>query len=149
VEFASGAERSSADTRDGRRGRLAGRAVLVVDDAPYLREALVLLLESEGAAVVATGSGREALELALRQPFDLVLTDLRLPDVGGDVLLGKLADVPRRPQAVVITGAVGDDTSVRIAGAAAVFPKPLEWEALLEELVRLTAQPSQPASGHR
>jgi hypothetical protein len=44
---------------------------------------------------------------------------------------------------------VGDDTSVRIAGAAAVFPKPLEWEALLEELVRLTAQPSQPASGHR
>jgi two-component system chemotaxis response regulator CheY len=121
-----------------------------VDDAPYLREALVLLLESEGAAVVATGSGREALELALRQRFDLVLTDLRLPDLGGDVLLGKLADVPRRPQAVVITGAAGDDTSaVRIAGAAAVFPKPLEWEALLEELVRLSAQGSHPATEYR
>jgi DNA-binding response OmpR family regulator len=125
-------------------GRLEGTAVLVVDDAPYLREALVLLLESEGARVVATGSGREALDLVHRQPFDLVLTDLRLPDLAGEVLLRDVRVMDHGPAVVVVTGADEEASRVRTSGAARVFGKPIEWSRLLDELVALLS-----ATAHR
>ncbi len=129
-----------SDSR-GSAGRLEGMTVLVVDDAPYLREALVLLLEAEGATVVATGSGREALDLARRQAFELIVTDLGLPDLAGEFLVRELAATPERPRVVVITGADDDESHLVAAGAARVFAKPLEWSALLDGLVALSGAP--------
>jgi two-component system, NtrC family, response regulator AtoC len=57
--------------------------VLIVDDEPGLRQSLGLLLTDAGYDVATEGDGRRALEKALREPFDLVLCDVRMPALDG------------------------------------------------------------------
>jgi two-component system CheB/CheR fusion protein len=118
-------------------GPLRGARVLLVEDAKDIREVFALLLEAEGAQVTATGSGREAIELAAQQDFDVLLTDLGLPDVPGDVVIGQVrASARRRPWVVVVTGY--DEPFVgraRRAGADVVLSKPIAWAHLLDRLV--------------
>ena len=84
--------------------RLDGLRVLVVEDASDVRAVLKRLLEMEGAEVVATGSGREAIKLATEGAFGAVLTYLGLPDVTGDDVVGHVkATSPHRPRVVVAT----------------------------------------------
>ncbi|MFL5648708.1 MAG: response regulator [Chloroflexota bacterium] len=59
------------------------RTILVVDDEPTLREALVEALESDGFRAVAAADGREALTLFRSERPDLVLLDLMLPELSG------------------------------------------------------------------
>jgi CheY-like chemotaxis protein len=118
------------------RSQLRGSKVLLVEDARDIRDVFRLLLEAEGATVVATGSGREALELAETQEFDVLLTDLGLPDVPGDVVIRHVvATAARRPWVVVVTGF--DEPFIaraRQAGADVVLTKPLTWSALLDRI---------------
>ena len=57
--------------------------VLVVDDDPGLRQSLALLLNGEGYEVVGEGSPVRALELGREERFDLVLCDVRMPEMEG------------------------------------------------------------------
>jgi two-component system CheB/CheR fusion protein len=94
------------------------------------------LLRSEGAEVTATSSGREAVECLARRPYDVVLTDLGLPDVTGDALIRQiLTTASRRPRVVAVTG-YGEphQERARAAGADVVLSKPVEWTVLLQEL---------------
>jgi DNA-binding response OmpR family regulator len=59
------------------------RTILVVDDEPTLREALVDALEADGFRVVAAADGREALATFRAERPDLVLLDLMLPELSG------------------------------------------------------------------
>lgn len=110
--------------------------VLLVEDAQDIREVFTLLLRAEGADVVATGSGREALELAARREFDVVLTDLGLPDIPGDAVIRRvLATARRRPRIIVLTGYDEPFVSrARQAGADVVFTKPIAWATLAKTL---------------
>jgi CheY-like chemotaxis protein len=87
--------------------------------------------------VTATGTGREAVELAGREEFDVVLTDLGLPDIPGDMVIRHVvATAQRRPWVVVVTGY--DEPFIgraREAGADVVLTKPIAWAALLDRLV--------------
>ncbi len=117
---------------------LEGLRVLVVEDAADIRDVFSVLLRSEGADVVATGSGREAVEIAGRRQFDVVLSDLGLPDIPGDVLIRQiLAACKGRTRVVVVTG-YGDPyvSRARQAGADVVFTKPVEWTRILDYLRR-------------
>ena len=113
--------------------------VLLVEDSPDIREVFTLLLRDDGAEVVATGSGHEAAEVAKRRHFDVVLTDLGLPDLAGDVVIRRvLANARRRPRIIVITGY--DEPFVgraRAAGADIVFNKPIVWSTLAETLAEV------------
>jgi two-component system NtrC family sensor kinase len=62
---------------------LEGARVLVVDDEPGIAELLQDLLEAAGCSVCTAGSGREALLQLRTQTFDLVISDLRMPDIDG------------------------------------------------------------------
>jgi two-component system, chemotaxis family, CheB/CheR fusion protein len=117
---------------------LKGIRILVVEDAADIREVFTVLLRAEGADVVAAANGREALEATLRQQFDVILSDLGLPDVPGDVLVRQmLATTRNRSRVVVITG-YGEPylTRARQAGAEVVFTKPVEWTRILDYLQR-------------
>src|SRR5881296_3103467 len=57
--------------------------VLVVDDEPGLRQSLGLLLTDAGYEVAAESDGKRALDRALAEPFDLILCDVRMPELGG------------------------------------------------------------------
>ena len=121
------------DAPPGERKRLR---VLLVEDAADIREVFTLLLRAEGVDVTATASGREATELAASRDFDVVLTDLGLPDIPGDVVIRRvLASARRRPRIIVVTGY--DEpfvTKARQAGADVVFNKPVVWSALARTL---------------
>jgi CheY-like chemotaxis protein len=110
--------------------------VLLVEDSVDIREALALLLLSEGIDVVATGLGLAALELAPRVGADVLLTDLGLPDIPGHALIRHLLNsTERRPRVIAITG-FGEPylSQAREAGADIVLTKPLAWDTLLQHL---------------
>ncbi|HVG78325.1 MAG TPA: response regulator [Patescibacteria group bacterium] len=115
---------------------LQGRRILLVEDAPDIREVFTVLLRVEGAEVVATGSGREAVDLADRGDFDVVLSDLGLPDMPGDVLIRQILSSTRRRARVIVVTGYGEPylTRARQAGADVVFTKPVEWAQVLESL---------------
>ena len=69
---------------------VAARRVLVVDDEPVVNESCRRVLTREGYEVDTAQSGREGLDRALAADFDLVITDLKMPDLDG-------MDAPTRP----------------------------------------------------
>jgi two-component system CheB/CheR fusion protein len=118
------------------RPLLEGIRILIIEDVPDIRDVFTILLRAEGADVDATGTGREAAELVTRREFDVVLTDLGLPDIPGDVLVRQIVAACRgRVRVAVITG-YGEPyvSRARQAGADAVFTKPVEWTRILDYL---------------
>src|SRR5712691_7661565 len=75
---------------------LQGIRILLIEDAPDIREVFTVLLRVEGAEVVPVGTGREAIEAASARDFDVVLSDLGPPDIPGDVLIRQLLSTARR-----------------------------------------------------
>jgi len=74
--------------------RLEGLRVLVVDDAPYVLDVVSDILQADGAVVTAVGSAEEALEVLQRERPDVLLSDLSMPDKGGDWLIGQVRALP-------------------------------------------------------
>jgi DNA-binding response OmpR family regulator len=71
------------EVREGGQGRLDGRRVLVVEDDLSVNWFLAGVLQQAGAEVLSARHGREALEIAFRQPPDLVITDVVMPELDG------------------------------------------------------------------
>ena len=59
------------------------KSVLIVEDEPAIRDALKLIVEQEGYQVYTAGNGKEALQIASREPPDLIVTDLAMPGMNG------------------------------------------------------------------
>jgi CheY-like chemotaxis protein len=116
---------------------LQGVHVLVIEDVDDIRDVLALLLRAEGADVKAAGTGKEASELAAQHRFDVVLSDLGLPDIPGDMLIRQIRAGSSGPRVVAITG-YGEPYVSRAlqAGAEVVFTKPVEWSTILEYIRR-------------
>lgn len=117
---------------------LRGLRILVIEDAQDIREVFTLLLRAEGAEVQAAANGREATELVAQRRFDVVLSDLGLPDIPGDVLIRELRARSGRSTRVMVVTGYGEPflTRARQAGADVVFTKPVEWSRILEYLER-------------
>lgn len=118
--------------------KLKGIRVLVIEDVPDIRDVFVILLRAEGADVTSTGSGLEGADLAQNGRFDIILSDLGLPDIAGDLLIRKIrTSVARGTRVLVITG-YGEPyvTRAKQAGADAVFTKPVEWTEVLDFIRR-------------
>src|SRR5438034_9931245 len=75
---------------------LRGVRTLVIEDAQDIREVFTLLLRAEGADVASAANRRDATDLFAAQRFDVVLSDLGLPDIPGDVLIRELRSEERR-----------------------------------------------------
>jgi CheY-like chemotaxis protein len=111
-------------------------SILVVEDVADIRDVFAFLLRAEGASVVAVPSGREAVEVAESETFDIVVTDLGLPDIPGDMVIREVLSRTRnRPRVVVVTG-YGEPyvARARRAGADVVLTKPVAWSTLVSEL---------------
>jgi two-component system CheB/CheR fusion protein len=74
---------------------LAGARILVVDDTRDTLETFAYLLEHAGAHVVQANSGAEALRLAETAAFDLVISDIGMPNMDGYELMAELRRRPR------------------------------------------------------
>jgi len=114
------------------------RTVLVVDDEPSIRRFLRHLLEQEGYDVLEAGTGKEALMRAERDQPELVLLDLRLPDMTGFEILSELKrglDTAHIP--VVILSIVQDKEEGFRLGASDYLTKPVDRDRLMERIQRL------------
>jgi DNA-binding response OmpR family regulator len=110
-------------------------SILIVDDEPEILEMVSLLLDSEGYRALTALSGAEALALLAREPVDLMLLDIMMPELDGLELLERLrADPSRASLRVVMLTAKNDlDALVRslAAGADGFVAKPFDLDALL------------------
>jgi len=114
--------------------------VMVVEDDPDQREAVVLALESEGYAVVAAGSGVEALEAleAGSRPC-MILLDLMMPEMDGvDFRRAQLASPALAEIPVVVVSAFGQLTRAKYLRVADYLPKPVDFDRLLAVIERVT-----------
>ncbi len=106
--------------------------VLVADDEPSLRDMLRIVLGRDGYQVTTAGNGREAIDLLARSSFDLLISDIRMPDVGGvDVL--RAAKAANRDMVVfMMTAFASADTAVEAMrlGAVDYFTKPFSMDEL-------------------
>jgi CheY-like chemotaxis protein len=116
--------------------------VLLIDDEPAVREALREALTRLGHRVVACADGRAGLERLREESFDLVLTDLTMPDLSGwDVARQARHERPATP-VVLITG-WGDEVDpdeARAIGIEAVLAKPVTTRAL-RSIVQTVVRP--------
>jgi two-component system CheB/CheR fusion protein len=122
-------------------GRLDGVRVLVVEDTDDIRDVFTLILAIEGAQVTAAARGGDAAKIATKRDFDVLITDLGLPDMDGDLLIRQITvTARRRPRVVVVTG-YGEPfiERAREAGADLVLTKPLATMYLIDRLVSLLA----------
>ena len=107
--------------------------ILVVDDEPPQLEILRLILGSEGYEVATAPSGRGALAALRREPFDLVLTDLKMADLSGIALLEQILREQPGTCVVLMTAHGSIDSAVEAMrkGAFDYLTKPVDREVLL------------------
>jgi CheY-like chemotaxis protein len=114
------------------------RTVLVVDDEASIRRFLRHLLEQEGYDVLEAATGSEAIMRCQRDHPDLILLDLRLPDMTGFEILSELkrsAETQEIP--VIILSIIQDREEGFRLGASDYLTKPVDREKLLERIHRL------------
>lgn len=120
--------------------------VLVVDDSKVMRDMISACLRPDPrVAVTQAASGLEAIERLSLQPFDLVVLDLNMPDIGGlEVVEFVRAQDRLKGLPILIVTTRGDDGSrakVMEAGASRYMTKPFTPEALLSEVRSLLDAP--------
>lgn len=125
-------------------GVLAETNLLVVDDSEDTIAMLEQLLKTGGASVTTATNGADALRIASEREFDVILSDISMPEMDGFEFLQRLRQIDGRQHVpvVAITGfGRGDDIErARAAGFYAHITKPLNLQALAEVLERLRAQ---------
>jgi CheY-like chemotaxis protein len=119
--------------REGPQSTRGSVRILVVDDSDELRGLISAWLEDDGYAVVAAGSGREALDAAAVYYPDIVILDLVIPPPDGfEVCQALRSHLP--PQVILMTG-LSDPDHVRRAldlGVVALLRKPLTRDTVID-----------------
>jgi len=114
------------------------KSILVVDDDGMMRSFFAGVLKEEGYTVEAAGQGKEGLEVLNRSDFDLVLTDLRMPDLSGLELMREGRKVRPGARWIIVTayGSIGNAVEAMRAGASDYLTKPLRDPEELRHVVR-------------
>jgi CheY-like chemotaxis protein len=116
-------------------------AVLVVDDEAGMRETLVDILKLAGYRVTPVGDGAAALEMARSNSYDVLVMDIRMPELSGVEVLEGLDFPP--PQVVLMTAYAADEQirTARECDVFAIMEKPFQVPYLL----RIVADAAQAA----
>jgi len=115
--------------------------ILVVDDNPLILSTLRRLLRSRGYEATLTKSGAEALEKAQKKDFDLVIVDLKMPEINGVETITRLRSLLKSNQRkpipeMVITAYDSDETLAKVKdlNVATFLLKPFDMQELLQEI---------------
>ena len=111
--------------------------LLIVEDHADSAELLAELLESRGHTVRIAGTASDALACAAEEPFDLVVSDVGLPDASGYELMQQLRD-KFALKGIALTG-TRETERVRAAGFVAYLSKPIVLRALEQTLASIAA----------
>ncbi len=135
------APRQSAHEHTSVNASEKGRRALVVDDVPDVTDMLSVLLTHAGYEVSTAMSARDAIALAREQQFDIIISDIGMPEMNGYELAGVLRSLPAY-QAVPMVAVTGysmfDERSRSLnAGFNEHVTKPIDSRAFLELIEQL------------
>jgi len=130
-------------TRESARQSLRGLSVLVVDDEMDARTVVAETLRLEGARVTVTDSAGSALRHLKEAQFDVIVTDIGMPDEDGYSLVRKVRALQngRHMLAIAVTGyaSKGDVAAAMDAGFDLHVPKPVDFDTFVPMVRRLAA----------
>ncbi|MEJ2368998.1 MAG: response regulator transcription factor [Acidobacteriota bacterium] len=114
--------------------------ILLCEDNPDIREMVEFILEGAGYDIVSIDKGHEVRSFVLREGPDLLLLDLRIPDLDGYGVLSELSRLPREavPPVVILSAKTSDlDREQALAmGAREFLEKPFTMDGLLMAVQR-------------
>lgn len=114
------------------------RAVLIVDDDKIIREQLEKELARNFFRTFTAADGCSALEMFARDSIDILLLDVRLPDMDGLEVLGRVKDIKPECEVIVMTGYGNHDIAIKSlrCGAIDYIEKPIQSEVLIAAIGR-------------
>jgi len=106
--------------------------ILVVDDERSMRELLAIVLRREGYEVLLADNGRTAIDLLEREPVDLLISDIKMPDLSGVDVLRAAKKIDQDILGIMITAFASTDTAVEAMrlGACDYLSKPFDIDLL-------------------
>jgi two-component system response regulator PilR (NtrC family) len=106
--------------------------ILVVDDERSMRELLAIVLRREGYEVLLAENGRSAIELLDREPVDLLISDIKMPDLSGVEVLRAAKKIDQDILGIMITAFASTETAVEAMrlGACDYLSKPFDIDLL-------------------
>lgn len=125
------------------------KRILVVDDEPFVCDAVKMMLAFDGHEVVTANDGREALSIFEKGKFDLVITDFAMPGMKGDELASAIKSrAPGQPVVMITAYAeMLQSSGKRMPGVDFLISKPFLLEHLREAIS--TVLPDDPSQGGR
>ncbi|MFH1574357.1 MAG: sigma-54 dependent transcriptional regulator, partial [Acidobacteriota bacterium] len=111
----------------------AGVKVLVIDDEDYMREIVCEAVASRGYEVEEASDGLTAMEMIRRTPYDVIITDLRLPGLPGEKVMEEALAIYPETNVIIMTGFGNIQTAVKAirTGAYDFVPKPFQLDELV------------------
>lgn len=113
--------------------------ILIADDEHLIRESLSFVLKKEGYQVEEASNGREALARNEEKPFDLVITDIEMPEMRGIELLERITQRTPQTFVMIVTAFASIETAIQALrkGAYDYILKPIEFDDLLHRVQKL------------
>jgi CheY-like chemotaxis protein len=115
---------------------MSQKNILVVDDSATMRQLLLLTLKKvKGSQVVEAAEGKEAADKLSRQPFDLAIVDINMPEMNGLELVSHIRNVMKLSLPIVMVTTKGEEgvrDQALQRGANGYLTKPISGEALVK-----------------
>ncbi|MBU1355565.1 MAG: response regulator [Candidatus Edwardsbacteria bacterium] len=124
------------------------KKILVADDEANIRLLLEEVLGEEGYQVTTAATGREALRKILKEEFDLLIFDIKMPEMNGLEVVEKIRELKKNTPVIICSAYkhLQDDYVVGTSGITAYITKPVNL-AELKEKVKAALECGNPADG--
>jgi CheY-like chemotaxis protein len=121
------------------------KKILVVEDNPTNMELFMILFEGEGYIIHKAINGKEGLDKAVSEQFDLIVLDPGLPDFKGKEILKALRDIPTLEHCIIVicSANVSRDSQKELlaSGGNHFIGKPIDTALFLSDIARLLKKP--------
>ena len=102
--------------------------ILLIEDMAGVRRAVGAMLKQAGHTVSTAANGKEGIEILGSRSFDLVITDMLMPEIDGSEVLFHLGNMSRRPRVIAVSGG-----GAGVSGASALRTAQFKADAFLEK----------------
>ena len=116
--------------------------ILIVDDSKEIRNILSTFLKEEGFEVYTAENGKKALDLTKEKVIDLIITDIRMPEMDGSQLTKKMKEERPRIGIIIMTAytSIYTEGDIRKIGADDYISKPFEFIDIIKKIERVLFQ---------
>ena len=117
---------------------------LVVEPQDHLRKQITQVLREKGVDVAVAAEGKEALDLMRASPADVILINVKMPDIGGDKLLEVLQKASPGVPVILLSGTGASPSEARRLAPTVVRTEPLDVRGLLERVGKVVGGAVEP-----